>query len=350
MKPVVGTAETLIEEVGETKRTAERERGLTERARYDVTRNFNAGSAFWRPFWMFTTITCIAFYVFASIYFYFEWLDGLKVGETWATDVTMADWRTGWIALGGSLFTFATASFLGYSPFRSIEKSTRTLAGTSIGEELGERIRAKLKPKETIVKREPAEIVTRTNTRTGEIEYEEIKRLEGITVPTLTRKVHDPKKIKTTNNKKTYNNLGFSYAKTSTRRLNRAHVDLQRLFNWLISRTPYDIKILETTRTYEKQIRHFNNGTSKTMDSGHLRNPSMAVDFGVINPNTNKVELKNTELYMPVLEIIMQGSKELSIPITSGGIHWGWDFFHIELDRNFYQYADINFDPAIELS
>lgn len=132
----------------------------------------------------------------------------------------------------------------------------------------------------------------------------------------------------------------WQWSERSRRRLSRAHPDLQTLFDWLLPRSPYDLTIGETTRAVETQRQYLQQGTTKIMDSRHLERPAMAVDFYVINPVTKKAIAQPSDeqlpMYVEVLELVKTGSEELGIAITSGGLDWGWDFFHIELDRSVY--------------
>lgn len=66
------------------------------------------------------------------------------------------------------------------------------------------------------------------------------------------------------------------FSKTSAERLQTCHPDIVTLFNTVIKY--YDCTIVEGHRSKETQERYVREGKSKTMNSKHLKNPSMAVD------------------------------------------------------------------------
>lgn len=171
---VVDGGVRIAEDRGETKRTALEQDGETERSRHSVTKQFNAGSAFWRPLWMFCVVGCVVAYVLASLHFYNQWLNAMKLGESWAIGSGMTEWKSGWVALGASIFSLATISFLGYSPFRSMEKGAKTLAGTGVGESIGSAIRSKLP------RRSPEPEIVREDLQEPD---GPIQKLPGVVVP-----------------------------------------------------------------------------------------------------------------------------------------------------------------------
>lgn len=233
--------------------------------------------------------------------------------------------------LGLQLLKLSLTWFGVYGASRGIEKTSDNLGGSNIigavaGAINGSNPRLKQKP----------EIVS------GSLkEYDgQIERMEGI------RQVVKPKPTiaaAQTIAPETYPAISdWKWSARSKRRLARADIELQQLFNWLLPRSPYDLAIGETTRTIEKQRQYVQEGFSKTMKSRHLETPSMAVDFYVINPVTKKAMVSDKDIdldmYREVLEILLYGSELFDIPVTSGGIHWGWDFFHVEKSRDVYPY------------
>jgi len=129
-KPIGSAYETRQREKGQTRRTEVVADASTEQSRHLLTAVLNGAAGLWRPIWMVTLITCVAAYVWASIRFYGQWMDAMQAGEKWVSGDEMAEWKSGWIALGGVLFSLGTVSFLGYSPFRSGEKIVAKLKGT----------------------------------------------------------------------------------------------------------------------------------------------------------------------------------------------------------------------------
>lgn len=245
---------------------------------------------------------------------------GIRQEQPWADMSSEASalyflWEN-WKELGKNIFSFAGLFLTTYAGSRGLEKVAGSIggrAGSVLGGAAG--LVTGSRPEPVIVREEMDDAP------------ETIQKLDGIVVPgreaTVQPLLHSPE---------------WAWGVRSKRRLARAHEDLNRLFDWTLSRSPYDITIGETTRTVEKQRENIKNKVSKTMDSRHLERPAMAVDFYIIDPVTKKADVKDPDLerYVEVLNLMRQGSKELGIPITSGGLDWGWDYYHIELDRDTY--------------
>ena len=177
---------------------------------------------------------------------------------------------------------------------------------------------------------------------------ETIERMDGIVVPSVAKA--DPA-IQPVVQPSIPATQSWKWSERSKRRLSRAHPDMQRLFEWLLPRSPYDLAIVETTRSVEKQRENIKKGVSKTMNSRHLERPAMATDFVIIHPVTGDLEWNNTDMYLEVLNIMKRGADEMGISVTSGGLDWNWDWYHIELHRDVYpRQPSVLDDPEIVLS
>ena len=82
---------------------------------------------------------------------------------------------------------------------------------------------------------------------------------------------------------------------------------------------------IETGRTIERQAYYFETGASKTMESNHLTGDAVDIMF-VTAPHW---EGANSER-MKVLE-----ENCIAVGLINGGIMWGWDEQHIEIDPQF---------------
>ena len=127
-----------------------------------------------------------------------------------------------------------------------------------------------------------------------------------------------------------------SYGKTSTRRLETAHPDLQAVFKKAIELT--DITILEGSRSKEQQRLNVEKGVSKTMDSRHLDAPhALAIDAApwfeeaphVRWPDASQwreEERRMLEMrWLTMVGVILGIGHSMGIPITSG-LDWDRDF------------------------
>ena len=140
LKPVAEIGGTALRERGQTLRARDTNLTAREQARLAATLGINAGASTWRPKWMhaiknllvaYFTLSFIgavlALAAMASVFL--EWSDYSQ----WATIKNELVWLLeSWGALGGSLITVATWSFLGYSPFRSFEKMDSGSVGNGI--------------------------------------------------------------------------------------------------------------------------------------------------------------------------------------------------------------------------
>jgi len=268
-------------------------------------------AASWRPWLARLLGWCILIHVAGSVLL----LIGMVYSETsdavWSL---LATWAL-WMAYGRTLFDL-TATLLGlYIGSRGLEKVAPAIGGPA-GQALGAAAG-------WVTGNRAAPEVQRDDLRSHDAP---LQRLDGIVVPGRAQGVAATQ--------------GWQWGARSTQRLSHARQELQDLFDWLLPRSPYDLTIGETIRSVEEQRGYVEGGQSRTMDSRHLERPAAAVDFYIIDPKTGKASMGATEreldMYREVLTILREGSEELGIPVTSGGIDWGWDFFHVELDRKHY--------------
>ena len=112
----------------------------------------------------------------------------------------------------------------------------------------------------------------------------------------------------------------YKYSKTSRKRLDSCHPELQRLFNSLIE--DYDVSIICGHRSKVEQDKAVSNGASKTRypNSKHNSMPSLGIDAALYPINWND----HGRHYMFV-GIVRERAKQLGIPIRCGA-DWDSDF------------------------
>lgn len=112
----------------------------------------------------------------------------------------------------------------------------------------------------------------------------------------------------------------YKYSKTSRKRLDSCHPELQRLFNSLIE--DYDVSIICGHRSKAEQDKAVADGASKTRypNSKHNSIPSLGIDAALYPINWND----HGRHYMFV-GIVRERAKQLGIPIRCGA-DWDSDF------------------------
>jgi len=134
VKPVTDLGGTVAHELGETQRTAIEARSAEEIARLETTQRLNAGVATWRP----RAMHALRWYTIAYGASALLSLILLTIGAArgWpGIDRDSVLWIVEiWAWLGGGLVWVVGTTWLGYSPFRSIERASR---GGGIGDVLG---------------------------------------------------------------------------------------------------------------------------------------------------------------------------------------------------------------------
>ncbi len=112
----------------------------------------------------------------------------------------------------------------------------------------------------------------------------------------------------------------YKYSKTSRKRLDSCHPELQRLFNSLIE--DYDVSIICGHRSKAEQDKAVADGASKTRypNSKHNSMPSLGIDAALYPINWND----HGRHYMFV-GIVRERAKQLGIPIRCGA-DWDSDF------------------------
>lgn len=129
--------------------------------------------------------------------------------------------------------------------------------------------------------------------------------------------------------------MAFKLSKRSLKRLEGVHPDLVKVVERAIEITATDFTVLEGLRTREKQLEYVKKGTSKTMNSKHLRQLDglgHAVDLGpLVN---SQVTFDWGKPYDDVSGAMKRAASELDVKIQWGG---DWKSFkdgpHYELVR-----------------
>ncbi len=279
-------------------------------------------AASWRP-WMARLVGwTVLIYVLASTLLMLVNLRGITTGTAWADSEAMDKLWGRWLDFGWSVLKYGMAFIGTYVAGRSGEKAVERYSGRGL--------RERLRKKPSGVEREST--VSRPS--------QKIERVQGVRVPKRSEEALDETvQINAVVSDAHYPSHGYAYGKSSLQKLGLAHEALQSLFHWLIERSPYDIGISQTERSYEEQLENYRNRDSLTMDSRHLERPAMAVDFFIY---IGKQAVWDIELYAEVVELIKQGAAELGVPIRAGidfrdadGNPWP-DGGHIELSRKSY--------------
>ena len=117
----------------------------------------------------------------------------------------------------------------------------------------------------------------------------------------------------------------YKYGSRSKQRLSTCHPDIQKVFNEAIKHM--DITILCGERGEEEQQKAFESGNSKVQypNSKHNTSPSIAIDASTYPYTTDVDTLKE------MCWLIVGIAAGMGIKLRSGGLEWGWDYYHFEL-------------------
>lgn len=130
---------------------------------------------------------------------------------------------------------------------------------------------------------------------------------------------------------------GYSFSRRSRDRLDGVHMDLVRVMELAISRSPIDFTVLEGLRTKERQRQLVASGASKTMNSRHLT--GHAVDIAPMSGGTVSWDWP---LYHKLAPVVKDAAEELGVDIEWGG---DWTSFkdgpHWQLSWNTYGKTDM---------
>lgn len=135
----------------------------------------------------------------------------------------------------------------------------------------------------------------------------------------------------------------YSFGKTSQKRLDTCHEDLQKIMNELIK--IYDVSVIEGTRSLETQQKYFAEGKSHldgvTKLSKHQSYPSMAIDVIPYKKGHNAFsgEIDDIKRFCYMAGLIwMIASRLYKDGEISYRIRWGgdWNMNDIYTDQNFH--------------
>ncbi len=131
------------------------------------------------------------------------------------------------------------------------------------------------------------------------------------------------------------------FSNTSNSRLNTCHPDLQKIARKAISLGLVDFGIAEGERSLDRQKQLIKEGKSKTLNSKHVKSPSMAFDiYGWIK---GKGVTYDPSHIIFVAGIIMAISKELyDTGEITHKVRWGGNW-----DRDDEVVTDQNFDDLV---
>ena len=117
-----------------------------------------------------------------------------------------------------------------------------------------------------------------------------------------------------------------SFSSRSQEKLDTCHPDLIRLFKEVVKH--YDCTILEGRRSFKRQEKLFAEGKSKTMNSKHLSNPSIAVDVAPY-----PIDWDDKQRFYHFGGYVLGVANELGIKIRWGG---DWNGNLNLKDQNFF--------------
>lgn len=130
----------------------------------------------------------------------------------------------------------------------------------------------------------------------------------------------------------------FKLSQSSRNKLSECHPALIEITDEAIQKTSVDFGIIAGARTIEQQREYVKAGSSRTMNSRHLKrwciwkskryHRSHAVDVMAYVGGTGV--WKPESLYHTIGQVFKEEAKKLNYEITWGG-DWGWDFGHFEL-------------------
>lgn len=114
--------------------------------------------------------------------------------------------------------------------------------------------------------------------------------------------------------------MSFGFSKTSIKRMEGLHPDLQRVIYRALELSTQDFSIIEGVRTIEQQRKNVAKGASQTMNSQHLPKADgygYAVDVAAYI--SGKGISWDLEYYYLIAEAFEKAAKELNITIRWGG-------------------------------
>lgn len=110
----------------------------------------------------------------------------------------------------------------------------------------------------------------------------------------------------------------------SMKELQTCHPSIQKVLFEAVKH--FDFKVLQGHRTPEQQAQYLKDKTSWTLNSLHLKTPSMAVDIAPY-----PIDWKNAERFLYLAGMVMGIAGSMGIAMRYGG---DWDHDEIPMERN----------------
>lgn len=132
----------------------------------------------------------------------------------------------------------------------------------------------------------------------------------------------------------------FHYGKVSMRRLDGGlHPKLYAVALLAITLSPVDFAITCVDRSVKQQQYNVATGVSKTMNSRHIRKRCKswlhccyALDF--VPWINGKADDQNVDAMKEIIGAFKHAAEILGVDgVEFGGELWGWDWFHVQLNR-----------------
>ena len=121
-------------------------------------------------------------------------------------------------------------------------------------------------------------------------------------------------------------NMMFQFGKTSRRKIDTLHEDLQTVLNEAITTSKIDFCVYCGSRGEKEQNAAFNAGKSQLQypASQHNKDPSMAFDFAPYNNKSPHIRWEDEESFKKVAKHILKTAKKMEIKLEWGG---DWENF-----------------------
>lgn len=121
----------------------------------------------------------------------------------------------------------------------------------------------------------------------------------------------------------------YKFSKRSEGNLVNVHKDLVYVITGTLNITPIDFTVIEGVRDYERQVKLFDSGASKTMNSMHLLQDDGTGHAIDVAPYINGIRW-DWPLFYSIAEAVREVSMSTGIEIKWGGI---WDRKLSEISR-----------------
>lgn len=125
---------------------------------------------------------------------------------------------------------------------------------------------------------------------------------------------------------------GFQLTHADEAILSSVKPELQAVVRLAAANSTRRFRVFEGLRTLEIQKAYVARGVSKTLNSRHLTGD--AVDLWPLGDydgdGSFETDHKDMVAFKEVVQAMVEAAKDLNFPLTSGGLAWGWDWYHFQ--------------------